>query len=575
MSALEDFVTETSTNYLQSVVFVDDNIYESKDGKPLEDSTVPSGLGAALESQFEDSVEAAEPSAEQSPLANTQENAPAALAAGSAPAHYHPRELMESFAQKGIVCALYEPRPGFKSDPSSVLFHLCEKADVIILDWDLYNDDGDAASALLSELIKKSQAEHPHHIRLCTIYTNRPSLHPVVDSLLAKLKAKGCTVDVDGGKLRLIAGATWISIFGKPFNDRPPRDAPYEVKESDLAARVISEFSSLHHGLLPALALHGLASVRHNTKRLLEKFHSELDGSFLLHRALVLSDGDAFHDLPELLSEEIRAIIEDKWPADSKLKPVILDAASSVNISDPVPGWKSLQGVDFDIKPAFRDTLIKGIEGLAEAQKKCNELKNWDPKDGFKGMSPSRLKDFEKMLSVQGLCWSETLAALFCNRTQYGSNERKLQFGAVIRHRVNESLPWKYSLCLMPICDSQRLKKVCAFPFWELKEDAKAGSTGKRFGVVVKDAEGNTHCLAAGGKIREKLWTHSFSPGTDGWVLAVHAGGKFTFSTEGMIIEWVAELKPLHAQRIAAYLGAEVSRVGLVESEWLRLFCDR
>lgn len=37
----------------------------------------------------------------------------------------------------------------------------------------------------------------------------------------------------------------------------------------------------------------------------------------------------------------------------------------------------------------------------------------------------------------------------------------------------------------------------------------------------------------------------------------------------------MAELKPLHAQRVAAYLGSEASRIGLLESEWLRLLCDR
>jgi hypothetical protein len=39
--------------------------------------------------------------------------------------------------------------------------------------------------------------------------------------------------------------------------------------------------------------------------------------------------------------------------------------------------------------------------------------------------------------------------------------------------------------------------------------------------------------------------------------------------------EWVAELKPFHAQRMAEYVSREFSRVGLTESEWLRQQVDR
>ena len=35
--------------------------------------------------------------------------------------------------------------------------------------------------------------------------------------------------------------------------------------------------------------------------------------------------------------------------------------------------------------------------------------------------------------------------------------------------------------------------------------------------------------------------------------------------------EWIAELKTEHAQRAAEEFGREFSRVGLTESEWLRI----
>ena len=96
----------------------------------------------------------------------------------------------------------------------------------------------------------------------------------------------------------------------------------------------------------------------------------------------------------------------------------------------------------------------------------------------------------------------------------------------------------------------------------------------KRHGVAIYGEDG-TRALAAGGKIRDMFWTALFASGKEGWVVSVPKEKSFQFATAEQIVEWVAELKPLHAQRIAAYMGGEISRVGLVESEWLRLFCDR
>ena len=48
---------------------------------------------------------------------------------------------------------------------------------------------------------------------------------------------------------------------------------------------------------------------------------------------------------------------------------------------------------------------------------------------------------------------------------------------------------------------------------------------------------------------------------------------KFIFkSCDGKEYRWVAELKFEHSQRVVQKLADELSRVGLTESEWLRLF---
>jgi len=570
MTSLADFVTSSATKYLQSVVFVDDHIYHKND-KPLEEAIIPAGLRP----QFAAPEMLSAPDRVEDDALNNTENTGAggAIDDKEKEENYHPRQLMESFAKKGIVCALYEPREKFSTDLHSEIFRLCERADVIILDWDLHNDAGDGVSQLLSGLIKKSQSESPHHVRFCAIYTTKQSLHGVMDLLLEKLEREECDVAVEEGKLRLIAGATRISVFGKPSAlTRTDNEKSYEVPEPELADRVIAQFAELHHGILPAFALHGLASVRRNTKRLLDKFSSDLDGAFLLHRALVLEESEAFHELPELLSDEIRAILEDSLPSLLSIVDVSASAADGLKLENPIPVWRK-NGAEYDVKPTFLKFLKEGRKALYEAREECDLLDGMKEKT-YQGIKPKLLAGLESMLVNEGKSGPELLSVLFCNRTQYGGELRRLHFGTVVRHRPGGQTAWDYSLCLMPICDSQRLLAEKSFPFWKLRDNAKQGLEQKRYGVAIQ-VDGVTKSMAAGGKIREMLWMTNFTPAKSGWVTASEEDGVFRFEALAIEVEWVAELKPLHAQRIAAHMGTDASRVGLVESEWLRLFCDR
>jgi len=102
------------------------------------------------------------------------------------------------------------------------------------------------------------------------------------------------------------------------------------------------------------------------------------------------------------------------------------------------------------------------------------------------------------------------------------------------------------------------------------------GMGKKGRGIVVETPEGAFVELVATGKIRDMLWSESFStnPKT-GMVSASLVSSSFHFEGSKSSLEWVAQLKPLHAQRIAHDIGQAISRVGLAEAEWVRLLCDR
>ena len=64
----------------------------------------------------------------------------------------------------------------------------------------------------------------------------------------------------------------------------------------------------------------------------------------------------------------------------------------------------------------------------------------------------------------------------------------------------------------------------------------------------------------------------NFTTGEDTVCAAKDSEGRFIFLDEAKNkYEWIAELKTEHAQRAAEEFGRTLSRVGLTESEWLRL----
>ena len=545
MTTLTTFNREAAKRYLQSIVFVDDEIYTPETGEPVH---ITPDI-APLKSPFVGGV----PEPDAPKLITPELNTP-----------YHPRDLVESFAREGMVCALYEPRSGFQSGVSSEIFKLCERADVVILDWDLFFEDGKNILPLIANLIIQSQNSIPHHSRLCVIYTGKPDLHRVVNAMYEHLHThSGIAVSVPGPFI-LTAGATRVAVWGKPKSvGRTAESQAMEVSENELAIRVIDEFAEMHKGLLASYALHGLASVRRNTKRILDKFNNGLDGVFLLHRAALLANEDAFEHIPELLAEEALAVMLDDQVTAEESGSIANEVASAINLRQlawpGVSGWSLAQNQE-----VAKRFLGGGTAAIANEHE-------------VKPISTKQFKQFHDAMDCGQTQSEKQLAALFNVRTRYvQKNPPHLELGTIVRWRQNESVSSSdYSLCLMPLCDSilrpYLAGKSMVFPFWQLSI-VNAGQKG--IGFVVQTGEDTYEHLIVSGKPREKLWLDNFTPGNSGTVNAFKENSSFCFVGTARRLEWVAQLKPAHAQRIALFIGQSFSRVGVFEAEWIRLMSE-
>lgn len=558
MSALADFGREAAGQFLQSVVFVDDEIYSKHAGTPVEVTTsLP---------QLKSPFPLSDGEARQSVLP-ADANSIAKVAAPEDRPAYHPKQLVESFARKGMVCALYEPNNGFASGRDSELFKLCDRTDIVILDWDLFDEDGRNITPLLRNLADAGQSSVPHHVRLCVVYTAKPDLVRVANQIFQGLDGQVTNEVTVEDETTIVKGATRIVVLGKPnINGRSAVSKAREVSESDLADRVIDEFAKMNSGMLASYALHGIAAIRRSTKRIVDKFSADMDGPFILNRALTLGSEDAFDQLPDLIAEEILAVVQDSQIHQSVMNALAADGALKIDLNPTTFDWPVKDGRQRPQPPQLARRFLAG--GRSSIKEECSR-KHLD--EIQKSEWIERFHDAMKCSVSQG---DKRLASLYNVRTRYANDGSTpaLGFGTIVRHKEDQQASWIYAFCLMPMCDGIRLDggaaaKATAFPLWNL--DASASARNGR-GIVVELEKGTFQRLVASGKPRDRLWMARFKADASGTVRALKIDNTFVFRGE-QDFEWVAQAKPAHAQRIASDVGQKLSRVGLAEAEWLRL----
>jgi hypothetical protein len=572
---LQEFALEAARRYLQSVVFVDDKIFEEPTGMA---AAVVDDLPAQRKKIYQSEEPAAEPEGTvDSPEAEVEQEK----------ASYRPKDLVSSFAKERIICALYEPPEDFEVNPGSEIFKLCERPDIIILDWDLSGDEGRRTLDLIAALVKQSEQEFPHHTRLLAIYTIDPSLEGVANQISDRLIEEGLKAEPDRSSFRIQSGATRIIVFGKDLK-RIGEEQDFSVKEEELASRLIAEFAEMNAGILPAYALHGMAAIRRNSKRILDRFHGDLNGAFLLHRAFSKGSEEAFDQLPELLADELESVLNDQRLQQTTITDITQDAVHGLKMGDAKHHWTNFSGKPINstgYEAIIKDLLLDGDinRGTYKTVKQIVGM----PEEGFRGIDPGLMEDLIHLVDADNTNANERLATLFDTRTQYDEIARELFYGTIIRY---QALPldgsWIYSFCLMPVCDCIRLDqtsqcragKAIEFPFWQLREDVFQASDAARRGIALRMPDGSYKLFTSGGKSRDRLWVQGFhADPTTGTVRAIKdENGRFIFKSDEQIeVEWIAQVKPLHAQRIAHDVGQSLSRVGLIEAEWLRLLCDR
>lgn len=552
---LEEFSINAAESYLQTAVFVDDEIYE-KSTKKFEKSSSPTKKPRKLASKK--AVKVVKLPRKLTPPQEAELNSLSSY------------DLLNSFAKKRIVCSLYEPQKGQKYTQKSEAYLLCLSADIVIVDWVIHDQRGEHTLELIENLIKQSVEDEPEQLRLILVYTGEINLFEISERVFERIPSDfDPTVKEDG--LVIETANARIVVLGKPGRERATRYKDFVVDGKDLANRAIAEFAKIADGLLQGIVLQGLAEIRKNSRRILTRFGSEIDSAFLAHRALSLPDEDASEHLLPVLSSEIEAVLEDCMNDDKKL---------TINNDELLRNWchawtpaqhsSGFAGGKEKAKEFSIPFVTKGPDCVSEFPKsrdykdfiqigKHKSVWNIGKVRNLKSISRFLLPKDDDAESIQ-------LAQLLSHRTQY-TEVRTLRFGAIVR--LNSKDEPDYLLCIQPTCDGVRLSQETTFPFLRLSIETNE-NLNSSLSVIDNGEIVRLRTRYKPSNIVSDVFTpmqryRKIVSGLDG-------NGDYVFkAASGLEYYWLAELRFEHAQREVARLAAEMSRVGLTESEWQRL----
>jgi Response receiver domain len=569
--------------FLQTIVVVDDRAFFQR----TESSTKPTTLKAspvrprftgapqAVAEHRDETTDVVGPAKDSSgaEVGSLVEDATTAEETSEDLAHeLNAKYLIESFAGRGIVCAVLRPSEIEVAQLDKKVYPIAERADIVMLDWVLHEDtEGRKVKELIAEMTKTSSAQH--RVRLIVVYTGELVLSDIIDEIQRTLQDSDVTDVLKKDDFTLTTGAVRITIYAK--NNVRRAESGGELRErmipvDQLPDRLIREFADMTAGLVSNVALGSFAALRSNTHRVLSKFSSGIDAPFLAHRAMLERPEDANDLLVYLVGAELTAILEGNE---------VGKIADKIEASDVIRAWLDMceakiqdaggRGLahKFSVKssPEFLDDLCKMLrKGVADSTL-TDELKKLNEDE-----EPHKKKLTEKLSIDKRSAGSmeNKFAVLTTLKSDYRVNPPSLLPGTLLKESPSESgakpRP-KYWVCIQPICDCVRIRGERSFPFLEMVED------NGRFNLVLPDDE--KEFVKARIIFRpHKLRMMEFKATDHGMVRGVREGEAVFFKAERSEnkYRWIGELKFEQAQRIVNKYAAEISRVGLDESEWLR-----
>lgn len=471
------------------------------------------------------------------------------------------RAISDAFAENGLACAFVLPDDeGFEEE--AVVKRVLNSAnisDIVVIDWFLYDNSPNLTKRILREIAQGDVAENGR-LRFICVYTGQPLTESVGLDVREALGLGGVIVEqVEDGLFYSKSQSCLVIVLNKQ-----------SVSSEDLPGVLVNSFAKFADGLLPAFSLAAVGAIRKNIHHMVTRFGSNLDSAYVANRLITNPPEDVAEMMRELLVAECdnalglesvadnyldRGAVES-WLVENKLKFISAPYTAKKSVDDLLislllkngideRGTKTDAGEPVSFAVEFRNRVSIALAG-GEAESKQSEA------------------DFSRLVVFKREAFGDT--KLFGSEGWLPS----LTTGTLLQYQDGEAK--RYFVCLTPACDTLRLLRETPFVFLEATVDDSC------YSLVFKDSDGDYRGLY----FREKhptLTTFSFLPNEGAQRVRGEAhrpeGGKpfFTFSNVNgsHLFTWIGEIRYTRAASEMAKLAGNWMRIGISDSEYLRL----
>ena len=482
---------------------------------------------------------------------------------------FNAKAVSDAFASKQKLCTVFAPSSQEEVEQS---LPMLLKADVVVLDRNLdfenigapdqeeaADDDAEDADQddsrgqhtlnLISQIVEDAGQDK---VRIIVVYTGETDLDKITREIHSSLSDKG----FEQARCKVSSSNVCILVRAKRNGEEAQYQHLPELQAmvcgyDELPDLILNEFSKMVYGLLPNYALNAMTTIRESTSKILRVFSKDMDAAYLGHQVAIPNKEDAPRLLAEVFGTSVKELLEDsqlieeKW-VDEWIDEQVVDNARQIKVKKDKSltaeivhrFWQSNQK---DLNEKFNEAFGEKVTPKTAVSDRVTEV--------FADEAETRNKRFAELTQM---------------RNSFGpaTTPKKLNQGTIVESSGS------YYVSIQPRCDALRIESreegqqaERQFLFLPLQEDGKGPA------VIVDDK-----ILRVDNKSYHiKIFV--FSPDEESHdIFFRKEGERFVISDEqGADFVWKGELKELQAQRISTAYSSELSRVGLDESEWLRV----
>lgn len=489
-------------------------------------------------------------------------------------------KITQSFAKSKKVCAVYQPQSTQDIEDFKIISN---KADVIVLDWEINfpktvqpgneeDDDDHEAGLYTKAIIRHSLFDNDalkESTKIIVVYTGDYALlKSIVNDIYKEVFNKDPNFVLDEDNLCVYYSSFKVIVRAKKTEINNQTNKHYElfmVSYEDMPNFILNQFAELTTGLLPNFALLSLTTLRNNSSKILRLFSKEMDSAYLGHKSIIPKQEDSEDLLIELFGDSVKDLLS-YTNLNRRIAADIEDWIDSNVLAEEFEHNNKKYNKNLDVIKALlsskeedarkRFTLVlTGAHGEVKNHFLDNPTKIFTNNLDLINVEKQN-KNFAKLTHHKSLFIPKEI-------------EPKLTLGSLIKSTKED----KYYICIQQKCDSVRINKNTERKFLFLPLSVVSKENKGKFDLIT-----NSDIELKKDRSSFSIRTIKFCSNNDlGIIKAVkNEAGKYIFNqkyTEATDeqFEWILDLKDLHAQRIVMDYTNSLSRVGLDESEWLRI----